>query len=258
LSSDFAHLLVNPPAFFGTGTALGPASFQSIRVIGGLQVGYNWQVSPLWVAGFEADFNWSGVKGGGQTSNAILQGEVNQIITADRDIQWFGTLRGRVGIVPIPNALFYGTAGFAYARVGENVNEFLNSPLSFVGGRGFVGFQVGNSGFSCVYPARCMAGASSRTATGWTAGGGGEFAVAPNISVKAEYLYVRLSGDDFSAVAFSALAVSGAPVPASIRASYDAVNLHTAPMLFTHRAAHLRHSRLSSSASRNGRTAAWR
>jgi outer membrane immunogenic protein len=48
----------------------------------------------------------------------------------------------------------------------------------------------------------CFIGSSSRTASGWTAGGGTEWIVFPNFTVKAEYLVVHLGGgDSFNAVA---------------------------------------------------------
>src|SRR5262249_1941732 len=36
-------------------------SFSNTRVIGGVQGGYNWQFSPQWVAGFEADWDFTNV-----------------------------------------------------------------------------------------------------------------------------------------------------------------------------------------------------
>jgi outer membrane immunogenic protein len=62
----------------------------------------------------------------------------------------------------LPTLLVYGTGGFAYADV-----------------------QRGNGGWN---------GRQSATQTGWTAGGGLEWAFLPNWSAKAEYLYTDVSG----------------------------------------------------------------
>src|SRR5205807_2250059 len=128
--------------------------------------------------------------------------------------KWFGTIRGRLGFVPINNILIYGTAGFAYARVDENV--VLNSQP----GPG----DFADAAFICVTGPNCFLGSSSRIATGWTGGGGFEYALSSNISLKAEYLYVRLgSGDavDVVAVSTSAIGAPGGLKPASFTAHYS-------------------------------------
>ena len=60
--------LVNPALLFPGATSLGPVSFKSKGVLGGLQAGYNWQVSPIWLVGFETDFNWTGINGSGSST----------------------------------------------------------------------------------------------------------------------------------------------------------------------------------------------
>ena len=45
--------LVDPGTVFAGATPLGPASFHSQGLSAGLQAGYNWQVSPAWLVGFE-------------------------------------------------------------------------------------------------------------------------------------------------------------------------------------------------------------
>ncbi len=75
---------------------------------------------------------------------------------------WFGTLRGRAGVA-FNNILVYGTAGLAYGGV------HLETPF----------------------------GNESNSSFGWTAGLGLEIGLMANWSVRAEYLYVGLSGDTF-------------------------------------------------------------
>jgi outer membrane immunogenic protein len=104
-------------------------------------------------------------------------------------VDWFGTLRGRVGYAS-DRWMLYGTGGYAY---GRNHIEI-----------------VGNSAFS-----------SSPTESGWTAGGGLEYAFAPNWTAKFEYLHVDL-GDRIRWTTFTPV---GAPDPGFARVSFDAVRV---------------------------------
>jgi outer membrane immunogenic protein len=129
----------------GGGWAANAWNGSSGYVLGGAQIGYNYQISPLFVAGLEADFQGA----------------------SSHNLNWFGTARARLGITPFsPNLMFYGTGGFAY---GEARN----------------GWNNGN-GWNTV----------NNLNTGWTGGGGVEWAFLPNWSAKAEYLYTDLSGSN--------------------------------------------------------------
>jgi outer membrane immunogenic protein len=69
----------------------------------------------------------------------------------------------------------------------------------------------------------CFLGSSSGAAFGWTAGGGGEYAVWDNVSLKAEYLYVNLG----SAKNVDVVAVNGEGfIPSSFTAGYSRVDFH--------------------------------
>ena len=142
----------------------------SSGVLGGGQVGFNYQLSPMFVVGAEADFQGttlgsnSGDNQYGLLTNISSRGQVRSVlgpVGGDKSIPWFGTVRGRIGVTPIPTLFLYGTAGFAYASVQYN------------------------SGYQ-----------QSTTQVGWTAGGGGEWMFMPNWSVKAEYLYTNVSGQN--------------------------------------------------------------
>jgi outer membrane immunogenic protein len=79
-------------------------------VLGGAQIGYNYQFSPLFVVGLETDFQGASIGSGG--NNNFL------FTVPGRRVSWFGTVRGRAGIsVFDPHLLFYGTGGFAYGEV---------------------------------------------------------------------------------------------------------------------------------------------
>jgi outer membrane immunogenic protein len=164
-------------------------SFKTSGGLGGIQLGYNWQLNRAWVGGLEADLDVGDIKGSGTSSNTInvfLLGAVPGTATALDKIQWFGTARARLGFLVANELLLYGTGGFAYGRVALDANYVISSS-----------FGTGNvvSGFSyfCVAGTPCFAGASARVQTGWTAGAGAEWAVGTsNLTFKLEYLYVNL------------------------------------------------------------------
>lgn len=161
-------------------------------VIGGLQIGYDWQLSSFWVLGVAADFDGSDIRDsksatftGGPLSSTTVQ-------TNSAKIDWFGTLRGRVGYA-LNNLLLYGTGGLAYGRVESNVQ--LDCTV-------------------CIGQPSSFAGSNSVFRSGWTVGAGFEYRLTPNWSVGAEYLYFDLgtisttvawrSGERYDATTFSA------------------------------------------------------
>ena len=143
--------------------------------LGGGQVGYNYQLMQSFVIGAEADIqgfagsasaaNFTGVSSSAGTTYTTVG-------KASSNLQYLGTVRGRVGYLVMPTLLAYGTAGFAYGGVSSTVS------LATGGTNGSGG------GTSIAY---------SNTQAGWTAGGGVEWMFLPNWSAKAEYLYYSLS-----------------------------------------------------------------
>jgi outer membrane immunogenic protein len=132
--------------------------------IGGGQLGYNWQTYG-WVLGLEADYQGSTEKDPQSlvTATTGLAGGYNDKITS------FGTVRGRVGyaVGERGNGLPYLTGGWAYAR----------------GSISGTATTVATTAFS-----------QSQSYNGWTAGAGFEWGILPNVSVKAEYLYIGYDG----------------------------------------------------------------
>jgi outer membrane immunogenic protein len=125
---------------------------------GGVQVGYNWQFNQNWVVGIEADIAASSYQG-------KISGNFNGYgAEAGTEVEWFGTVRGRLGYA-FDNLLLYGTGGFAYGDVKSSIS----------------GNIIGNFDES-----------TSETATGWTLGAGFEYGITKNITLKTEYLYVDL------------------------------------------------------------------
>jgi outer membrane immunogenic protein len=144
-----------------------PTPISAGGVIGGGQIGYNLMMS-CFLLGIEADFQGSDQKGRSFTDLSGFYGP-GAFMAVDSRLDWFGTVRGRLGAAVNPATIVYVTGGFAYGQV-----ELANS--SNIGN----GFAVG-SGFV------------RNTNTGYTAGGGVETRLwNSNWTTKAEYLYVDL------------------------------------------------------------------
>ena len=146
--------------------------------IGGGQAGYNWQMSQ-WLLGLEADIQASGIRGSAaQTTFPV--GFDSTSTSVSKSIDWFGTVRGRLGFLPTSQLLLYATGGFAY---GQTRTSFFTTDVPF----------------GCIPAATiCANGASSSVRTGWTAGAGAEAMLGANWSVKVEYLYVDLGSRSLS------------------------------------------------------------
>lgn len=155
---------------------------------GGVQAGYNWQFSPNWVYGFEADFQGSAMT---RNVNCVQACNTNTVIapgfpaaffpvsfsnyTDEQKLNWFGTVRGRVGYTNGPS-LFYVTGGLAYGEVERNASV------------------SGSTNAFGIFPINTFSGSMSvkSTKVGWTIGGGIETVLSPGWTLKAEYLYMDL------------------------------------------------------------------
>ena len=135
-------------------------------VIAGGQAGYNWQSGAM-VFGIEADFQYSGMKGG--ISAPCPAGLC--AASFDQNMPWFGTARGRLGYASA-GWLIYATGGYAYTRLESNASA--------------------SAGGLSVSVQR------DESRSGWTAGGGIEVAFTPNWSAKVEYLYMDFGSRDSS------------------------------------------------------------
>ena len=156
-------------------TIYAPTGGNNTGFTGGGQIGYNWQTSSF-VFGLETDIQ--GVSRGNSNVAVlpiILPGTY-AVATPGNRANWFGTVRGRAGFA-VDRALFYVTGGFAYG--GNN-------------GGGSVTY------FPPLGPATVYSPGSNSSKVGWTLGGGVEYALSNNWSLKGEYLYVDLGGNNNS------------------------------------------------------------
>jgi outer membrane immunogenic protein len=200
-----------------------PHSFGVSGVTGGIEAGYNWQVSPNWVVGVEADFSGSDIKGSGSSTSvlaAVAPAPFTQTVSADQKIEWWGTVRGRLGWLATRDLLLFGTAGFAYGKTSTS-DSYL-----FSGSGGTFGVTIPGSSFNCTaINTTCFAGTNSTVQTGWTAGGGAEWRWSSNWTVKAEYLYVNLGRGSVRAVA-NTLGLPGFAL-SSYTANFGRTDFHT-------------------------------
>jgi outer membrane immunogenic protein len=80
------------------------------------QAGYNFQLSPLWLIGIEADINYT-VLSNGRIALLPPPSIPGTLANSTFESKWLATVRGRVGIIAAPGLLFYGTGGAAFADV---------------------------------------------------------------------------------------------------------------------------------------------
>jgi outer membrane immunogenic protein len=144
--------------------------------IGGGQIGCDYQAG-VWVFGVQGMFDGSGMQG----SNTDPSG----LFVVNSSLPWLATVTGRIGVTAAPAVLVYAKAGGAWVRD--------NYTLSAVGGIGLAN--------------------ASATPSGWTVGGGVEWAFAGNWSVFAEYNYLDFGTQG---VTFTPL-VGGATFPINIK-----------------------------------------
>ena len=90
--------------------------------IGGVQAGFNWQ-SGVFVAGLEAESR-ARASAAGPASNAPAPPAIPGLVddspvtaTLEQRLQWFGTLRARLGTAALPGVLAYVTGGAAVAGI---------------------------------------------------------------------------------------------------------------------------------------------
>jgi outer membrane immunogenic protein len=200
----------------GGGVCPPNASFNLNGSLGGFQIGYDRQINQNWLLGVETDFDWSTIKGTGTDSFPLVL--TPSSFVASENIQWFGTVRARVGFLPLNNVLLYGTGGLAYGRVDTHTG--LNSAI--LEANGVTSFNCNNGGGAGA--TNCFVGNSSRTQVGFAVGAGGEYLLWHNVSVKAEYLFVDLGHGATTNV--TAQVPFGPTPPTTFVASYSTVAFH--------------------------------
>lgn len=166
-------------------------SEDNVNFTGGAQAGYNYQTGGL-VLGVETDFNYANIESKRDGFGRVVAGPFanEQTFAAKTKVEWFGTVRARLGFTPMERLMVFGTGGLAYGNVKVSAAEtdrFLFNGAAVV--------------------TNTWHGSKNDTRVGWTLGAGAEYALTNNLSLKAEYLYVDLGKQRFSSI-------YGGPVPA--------------------------------------------
>lgn len=133
---DPTYWLENPP---GTPDILLPLHPQG--AFGGLQIGYNWQFTRAWLFGIEADFQFADIK---DRFNFIYPGGGASF--AALSIDYFTTVRGRLGYV-VDRNLFFFTAGGAFARFQGNIFADFDANDGILNGHKWLGGYVVGVGY---------------------------------------------------------------------------------------------------------------
>jgi outer membrane immunogenic protein len=174
----------------GTVSFLG--SFQDIHqtyagVVGGGQIGCNYQFAPNWVVGIEGMWDGTSMKGSTINSNAnssifvfddpfpILKN--SQLMTTSVD--WIASITGRLGYT-WNQMMIYGKGGVAWAKYHHNIADNCNP-------NGVISFGPVDTCLPYVSFGQGQFFDTSYTATGWTLGFGLEWHFAPNVTAFVEY-----------------------------------------------------------------------
>lgn len=140
------------------------------RFIGGGQLGYNWQINNF-VLGVEGDID--GIASDNNRSSAVIIGGGGPFVVTANSSNWVATLAARFGWAA-DHWLFYGKAGGGW--VG-NSNGFTVTNVT-------TGASFGTTSGSSI--------------GGWLLGGGVEYAIDRNWSLKGEYDFIGLGHRNFA------------------------------------------------------------
>ena len=149
----------------------------------------------------KGDFSWTGIDGS-QTYNPIPPGPTGgfatppSFVTMSRDVKWLASVRGRLGYA-WDRALIFATGGVAWSHT-----DYLG--IDSRGGGGTVDTA-----------------SLSSTKGGWVVGGGLEYGLIPNWTLRGEYLY-------YSTLGVSAIAVQN-PVCAPLVVEKNIIGIEPKP-----------------------------
>jgi outer membrane immunogenic protein len=166
--------------------------------LGGVTVGYNYQWSWL-LTGIEADLGWFRLTGSGADPVSPALDTVSRTEIGD----WFGVIAARIGLAS-EQVLVYSKIGVAFVDVTSSIVDTCSvAPC----GTGLV------------------TASTSSTSTGLAIGGGIEYAMSANLSLKAEYLFLDIEDHTVTGTLT-------APVAAPFSWNHEPRGVHTARIGF--------------------------
>ena len=137
------------------------ASIDAAGFIGGVQAGFNYQFAGGWVIGLEGDYTGSTMS---KSANGCFADPTQTCTLKNR---WTALLTGRLGYA-FDRSLFYVKGGAAWGEFNYQNPDPVNSGDIF---------------------------SANQTRSGWTIGGGWEYAFTPNWSAKIEYNFLDFGND---------------------------------------------------------------
>lgn len=170
------------------------ASLSDTAFRASLYAGYNWQMSPAWLIGLEADIGWAKNKTA-EGSRIPGLGVVGGGSFAGVEGTWDASVRARLGVLLTPTWLVYGTGGVALQRLEASVTCPADTTV-------------------CNPAAGTQSFSKSETRTGWTVGAGMEVMLMANMIGRLEYRY-----SDFGDFPFRAIAPSSTTFGADAKVS---------------------------------------
>jgi outer membrane immunogenic protein len=154
-------------------------SYSDSGVFGGVHVGYNLQLMGPIVAGLQLEYNFAGITG-----------STSRLGNFERtDVAEFGSADGRLGVA-FDRVLIYGIGGFAYGDIRNQINCGV-----LVCGAFIPPTVLGGTPITRDFAANRF---------GYDVGGGIEYNLMGNITVRAEYRYYNWGSLGFADAGFGA------------------------------------------------------
>jgi opacity protein-like surface antigen len=138
-------------------------------LLGGGEIGYNYQIGK-WVFGVEGDAGWTHIRGVQPCPSGFFY-------NCQMNYNWLSTATARIGYAYWDRLLAYVKGG---AVIGQDRAQSVCTT---------------NSQIKSVVLDGCPSQGDSKTQAGWTVGGGYEFGLTQNVSVKSEVMYFDLGGN---------------------------------------------------------------
>ena len=189
----------------------GQFSMSQSGVVGGGQIGYNYQLSPKFVVGFETDFQGTSTSGNSYISSAGGTASDYAVSLANRytgagsagalggqyiqsQVNWFGTARARLGYLVTPNMLLFATGGLTYGSVSGKVSSITINNVN-------MSDDASNALAPSYFNYNQLyfgGGQHSQLNVGWNSGLGVEWMFMDNWSLKGEAIYWNMGNMNVS------------------------------------------------------------
>jgi outer membrane immunogenic protein len=224
LGGDWGHAnFIDPNSLFGGGlglfapTGTGVGIDQGAGVLGGGQVGCDYQFATNWVIGLAGDFSWTNLDGSTSDPYAfsggdpLFGGKAGAPATLRDQTDWLASVTGRVGYA-WDRWMLYGKGGVAWEHSRDTIQ-----PLT-VWGSSLAAFC-----FAAATGTTCNASGTD-TDTGWTVGVGLAWAFADNWSAGIEYDHYGFGNHSVTLTASGPLTGTGS-APITVNQQFDAVKV---------------------------------